>query len=167
MINVGFIKNKKRTSERIRYSFYWPGLRADVLKHFNSCEPCLQRDRLRVTDRVPIREIERPDLPDAHLMMDVIGPIDPPSAQGHKYLLCVIDVCTSWPSIYLLKNLSAKSVCECLGDLFSILGVASIISSDNATSFSSRLTQECLSRLGSTPRFSSPGHPECQGEYPE
>jgi len=112
-----------------------------VIKHCNSCEPCLQRVRLRVADRVPIREIERPDLPGAHLMMDVIGPIDPQSAQGHKYLLCIIDVCTSWPSVYLLKNVSAKSVCECLCDLFSMMGVASVISSDNATNFSSRLTQ--------------------------
>jgi hypothetical protein len=160
----GFHQGQKRTSERIRYSFYWPGLRADVIKHCNQCEPCLQRSRLRITDRVPIREIERPELPGAHLMMDVIGPIDPPSAQGHKYLLCVIDVCTSWPSVYLLKNLSAKSVCECLCDLFSTLGVASVISCDNATNFSSKLTQECLQRLGCTPRFSSPGHPECQGK---
>jgi len=42
-----------------------------------------------------------------------------------------------------------------------MLGVASVISSDNATNFSSRLTQECLQRLGCTPRFSSSGHPEC------
>lgn len=160
----GYHQGQKRTSERIRLSFYWPGLRADVVKFCNQCEPCLQRSRLRVTDRVPIREIERPDLPGAHLMMDVIGPIDPPSSQGHKYLLCIIDVCTSWPSVYLLKNLSAKSVCESLCDLFSTLGVASVISCDNATNFSSRLTQEFLQRIGCSPRFSSPGHPECQGK---
>jgi len=124
----GFHQGQKRTSERIRYSFYWPGLRTDVIKHCNSCEPCLRRARLRVTDRVPIREIERPDLPGAHLMIDAIGPIDPPSAQGHKYLLCIIEVFTSWLSVCLLKNLSAKSVCECLCDLFSMLGVASVIS---------------------------------------
>lgn len=160
----GYHQGQKRTSERIRYSFYWPGQRADVVNYCNQCLECLQRARLRTDDRCVINAIERPELPGAHLMMDCIGPIDPPSALGHKYLLCIIDVCTNWPTVYLLKNLSAKSVCDCLCDVFSNLGVASVISSDNATNFSSRLTQECLRRFGCSPRFSTPGHPEAQGK---
>jgi len=48
--------------------------------------------------------------------------------------------------------------------LESCCGRPKIRNSDNATNFSSRLTQSCLQRLGCTPRFSSPGHPECQGK---
>jgi hypothetical protein len=136
----GFHQGQKRTSERIRYSFFWPGLRKDVVDYCNQCEPCLQISRLRATDRVPISSIERPELPGAHLMMDVIGPIDPPSAQGHKYLLCVTDVCTSWPSVFLLKNLTAKAVCDCLCELFAQMYRSGffVISCDNATNFVSK-----------------------------
>ena len=85
-----FHQGYRKTSERIRYSFYWPSLRADVINYCTSCKACAQRRRSRVTDRVPIAPVERPSLPGEHLMMDVIGPIDPPSAQGHKYLLNVV-----------------------------------------------------------------------------
>lgn len=98
------IPSRSQENERKNSIFiYWPGLQADVINHCNQCEPCSQHARLRVTDRVLITEIERPDLPGAHLMMDGIGPIDPPSAQGHKYLLCTIDVYApvGHPSTYL------------------------------------------------------------------
>ena len=73
-----FHQGYRKTSERIRYSFYWPSLRSDVINYCNSCKACAQRRRLRITDRVPIAPVERPTLPGEHLMMDVIGPIDPP-----------------------------------------------------------------------------------------
>jgi len=130
----GCHQGQKRRSERICYSFYWPSLKADVIKHCNSCEPCLQC-AIRVADCVPIRYIERPDLPGAYLMMDVIGPIDPPSAQGHTYRLCIIVVCIGWQSVYLL---TCRICMRMLCDLFSMLGIASVISSDNATNLSSK-----------------------------
>ena len=160
----GFHQGQKRTSERIRYSFYWPGLRKDVVDYCNRCEACARHSRLRATDHVPINYIERPELPGMHLEMDVVGPIEPPSSQGHKYVLCVVDVCTNWPFVFALKNLTAKAVCDCLCEVFAQFGVASVISCDNATNFVSKLTQEFLTRLGCTPRFSTPGHPECQGK---
>jgi hypothetical protein len=57
--------------------------------------------------------------------MDVVGPMETKSSAGHRYLLCIIDVCTRLSSVYLLKNLTAKSVCDSLLDLFSIIGIAS------------------------------------------
>lgn len=42
-------------------------------------------------------------------------------------------------------------------------GVASVISSDNATNFSSRLNREFVHRLGCSPRFSSCYHPQGNG----
>jgi len=42
--------------------------------------------------------------------------------------------------------------------------VALVISSDNASNFSSKLTQEMLARLGCTPRFATVQHPEAQGK---
>ena len=95
--------------------------------------------------------------------MDCIGPLDPPSAQGHKYCLCVVDNCTRWPSVYMLKSLTAKAVCDALVELFTHVGVPKVIVSDCGTNFTSQLTQEMLRRLGCTPRFNTPGHPEASG----
>jgi hypothetical protein len=159
----GFHQGHKKTGERIRYSFFWPSLRSDIIDYCASCTSCQQRRRLRTSDRVPIAPIERPGLPGDHLMMDIIGPIDPPSSQGHKYLLTVICLHSRWPFAYLLKNLSARAVCDCLCDAFSHLGVASVISSDCGTNFTSKLTQLFLERMGCSPRFNTPAHPEASG----
>ena len=93
-------------------------------------------------------------------MIDFIGPIEPASTLGHKYILNVICLHTRWPFSYVLKNLTAMSVCDSLLDAFSYLGVASIVSSDCGKNFTSKLTKTCMERMGCTPRFNSSAHPE-------
>ena len=116
-----------------------------------------------VLDRVPITAVVRSDEPFQHIIMDVVGPIEPTSSAGHKYCLCIIDSCTRWPAVFPLKSLSAKEVCEALVEFFMTVGVASIISSDQGTNFTSGLTREFSRLMGSSPRFNTPGHPEASG----
>jgi hypothetical protein len=89
----------KRTSERIRFSFFWPGMKRDVEEYCKSCPDCQRRSRVMVADRVPIQPICRAQYPGQHLFLDVIGPIEPP-ASNYKYCLCVIDSCSRWPWVY-------------------------------------------------------------------
>ncbi|GFU12712.1 retrovirus-related Pol polyprotein from transposon opus [Trichonephila clavipes] len=46
--------------------------------------------------------------------MDLIGPIDPPSSKGHKYILCLVDQHSRWGEAVPLYSLSAKETCEVL-----------------------------------------------------
>ena len=114
---------ERKTRERIRLSFYWPGLRKIVLTHVQSCCECQLRSRPVTTDRVQITPITRADVPFQVMNIECIGPFDPPSAQGHRYCLCVVDTCTRWPSVYMLKSLTSKAVCDSLNDLFTHVGV--------------------------------------------
>src|SRR6218665_2463977 len=114
-------------------------------------------------DRVLITSIPREDTAFRHMTMDVVGPTEPTSAAGHKYCLCIVDSCTRWPAVYLLKSLTAKAVCEELKKLFMDVGVPSVITSDQGTNFTSSLTKEFLKMFGVTPRFNIPGHPESSG----
>ena len=95
--------------------------------------------------------------------MDCVGPIEPSSAAGHRYCLCIVDSCTRWPTIFLLKSLTAKAVCEALTNLFIDVGVPSVITSDRGTNFTASLTREFLKLMGCSPRFDTPGHPEAAG----
>ena len=90
---------ERKTRERIKLSFYWPRLRQSVQEYVSSCSSCQLRSRVRTTDLVPITPITRADVPFQVLYMDCIGPRDPPSAQGHKYYLCIFDNCTRWPAV--------------------------------------------------------------------
>jgi len=151
---------ERKTRERIRLSFCWPKLRYTVRQYVMSCTNCQLRSRAKTSDRVPITPITRAEVPFQVLNMDYIGPIDPPSSQGHRYCLCIVDSCTRWPAVYMLKSFTAKSVCNALLDLFANVGVAQIVTSDCRSNFTSQLTREMLTRLGCSPRFNTPGHPE-------
>ncbi|GFV63937.1 CCHC-type domain-containing protein [Trichonephila clavipes] len=67
----------KKTLQRIKYSFFWEGLRADVKKFCYSCNECQLTRLVRVKDRSPITPVARPELPFQVVNMDLIGPIDP------------------------------------------------------------------------------------------
>ncbi|GFW98432.1 retrovirus-related Pol polyprotein from transposon opus [Trichonephila clavipes] len=53
--------------------------------------------------------------------MDLIGPIDPPSSKGHKYILCLVDQHTRWGEAVPLTSLSAKVTCEAFVKLKELL----------------------------------------------
>ncbi|GFW49165.1 retrovirus-related Pol polyprotein from transposon opus [Trichonephila clavipes] len=153
----------KKTLERIKYSFFWEGLMADVRKFCESCKECQLTRSVRIKDRSPITPVARPELPFQVVNMDLIGPIDPPSSKGHKYILCLVDQHTRWGEAVPLTSLSAKVTCEALLSIFSRTGIPNVVASDNGTNFAAELTKEFEKRIGSSPRFSTPGYPQSNG----
>ncbi|XP_040063054.1 uncharacterized protein LOC120837615 [Ixodes scapularis] len=153
----------RKTVARIKHTFYWPAIEAEVKEHCNSCHACQLRKDRRTDDRIPITPLTRPDFPFQCVNMDVIGPLDPPSARGHRYALCVVDLHTRWPEVVCLRSLTARATCEALLSIFSRTGVPEKIACDQGTNFTAGLTQEFLARLGCAPRFSTPEHPESNG----
>ncbi|GFX58447.1 retrovirus-related Pol polyprotein from transposon opus [Trichonephila clavipes] len=84
------------------------GLRADVKKFCESRKECQLTRSVRVKDRSPITPVARPELPFQVVNMDLIGPIDPSSSKGHKYILCLVDQHTRWGEAMPVTSLSAK-----------------------------------------------------------
>ncbi|GFV00664.1 retrovirus-related Pol polyprotein from transposon opus [Trichonephila clavipes] len=109
----------KKTLERIKYSFFWEGLRADVKKFCESCKACQLTRKVRIKDRSSSTPVARPELPFEVGNMDLIGPIDPSSLKGHKYILRLVDQHTRWGEAVPLTSLSAKVTCEAWLNIFS------------------------------------------------
>ncbi|GFX98558.1 hypothetical protein TNCV_1501361 [Trichonephila clavipes] len=152
-----------KTIQRIKFSFYWPGMVKEIKAYCSSCHGCQLRKVIRSVDKIPITPVSRPELPFQVVNVDLIGPVDPVSSQGHKYILCLMDQHSRWPEAIPLKSLTAKSTCEALLEIFSRTGIPEVIVMDNATNFTASLTQEFLKILGACPRFSTPYHPEGNG----
>ncbi|GFV18796.1 retrovirus-related Pol polyprotein from transposon opus [Trichonephila clavipes] len=95
------------------------GLRADVKKFCESCKECQLTRSARIKDRSSSTPVARPELPFEVGNMDLIGPIDPPSLKGHKYILCLVDQHTRWGKAVPLTSLSAKVTCEAWLKVFS------------------------------------------------
>ncbi|GFV96668.1 retrovirus-related Pol polyprotein from transposon opus [Trichonephila clavipes] len=95
------------------------GLRADVKKFCESCKECQLTRSVRIKDRSSSTHVARPELPFEVGNMDLIGPIDPPSLKGHKYILRLVDQHTRWGEAVPLTSLSAKVTCEAWLNIFS------------------------------------------------
>ncbi|GFX73910.1 gypsy retrotransposon integrase-like protein 1 [Trichonephila clavipes] len=152
-----------KTIQRIKFSFYWPGMVKEIKAYCSSCPGCQLRKVIRSVDKIPITPVSRPELPFQVVNVDLIGPVDPLSSQGHKYILCLMDQHSRWPETIPLKSLTAKSTCEALLEIFSRTGIPKVIVMDNAPNFTASLTQEFLKILGACPRFSTPYYPERNG----
>ncbi|GFX64062.1 transposon Ty3-I Gag-Pol polyprotein [Trichonephila clavipes] len=60
----------------------------EIAEFVQTCKRCQLRKPEKIGDRAPITPIVRPELPFEIVNIDVIGPIQPPSGRGHKYVLC-------------------------------------------------------------------------------
>ncbi|GFW55104.1 hypothetical protein TNCV_262021 [Trichonephila clavipes] len=76
----------KKTKERIKYNFFWPNMSGEIAEFVQTCKGCQLRKPEKIGDRAPITPIVRPELPFEIVNIDVIGPIQPSSGRGHKYI---------------------------------------------------------------------------------
>ena len=148
--------------QRIRLNFFWPSMRADIKEYCSSCRSCQLRKRQVVFDRTPISPIGRSGEAFHTMHFDLAGPLNVKS-DGYDYCLVVVDSFSKWVEIVPLRNLTAKSTCEGLLQVFARTGIPSVLISDKATNNTAKFTAEFEKMLGVSPRFSTPFHPEGNG----
>lgn len=153
----------RKTTARIKANFYWPGIEADVKEYCRTCHSWQLISDKRVTDRVPIAPLTRPAYPFQAVNIDIIGPIEPKSARGHNYALCMTDLHTRWPEAVCMTTFTARKTCDALLQIFARTGVPEVVCCDNGSNFSSALTKEFFRRIGCALRFSTVEHPESNG----
>ena len=73
-------------------------------------------------------------------------------------MLCLIESHIRFPFAFLLRSLNTKAVCECLLHVFLFVRIASMITSDNVTYFSSQLNDKFLELFGCKHGFSTALH---------
>ena len=87
----------------------------------------------------------------------------PPSEDGHRYILTLVDFATRYPEAVPLKNIDTETVAEALVDIFSRLGVPEEILSDLGTQFVSECMKEVTRLLSIKQLTTTPYHPMCNG----
>jgi Integrase zinc binding domain len=83
----------RKSRDRVRFSFYWPSLKADLLRHLQCCIECQLCVRITYQDRVSITPIPRAQKPFMHWIMDCFGPVL--GNQGVEYPNCLLVCCSA------------------------------------------------------------------------
>lgn len=94
--------------------------------------------------------------------MDIVGPLDR-SKSGNRFILVICDYATKYPEAFPLKNVKARQIANCLIQLFSRVGVAREIVTDQGTNFVSELLKQVYQLLGIKGIRTTPYHPQTDG----
>ena len=92
-----------------------------------------------------------------------MGPLSPPSIEGHRFILTLVDYATSFPEAIPLKSTTSIDIAEALMSIFSRIGIPREILSDRGPQFTSELMGEVYRLVGVKPLFTTPYHPSCNG----
>lgn len=153
----------RKTESRVRDQFYWPAMSSDIRDYCKSCDKCQrmsQKGRLRP---VPLKPMPIQTEPFSRVAIDLVGPLSPPSSEGHRFILTLVDFATGFPEALPLKEIDSISVAEALILIFSRVGIPREILSDRGAQFTSSLMAELHKLLGVKPLFTTPYHPSCNG----
>ncbi|XP_076060384.1 uncharacterized protein LOC143036684 [Oratosquilla oratoria] len=151
--------SQRKTAMKIADKFFWPGMAVDIRDFCRSCDICQRmsnKDRVRPVPLHPLPIITEPF---SRVAIDLVGPLSPPSAEGHRYILTLIDFATGFPEAVPLKEVDSISVAEALLTIFSRVGIPREILSDQGTQFTSQLIAELHKLLGVKPSFTTHFHP--------
>ena len=98
-----------------------------------------------------------------HATVDLIGPLYPPSARKHQYILTMVDMATRYPKAEALVNIDTVSVAEALLKMFSDTGIPQEILSDRGTQFTSDVMKEVHRLLSIKSITTTLYHAQCNG----
>ncbi|XP_068210061.1 uncharacterized protein [Palaemon carinicauda] len=152
-----------KTYKRLLDDYYWPGMKADVKHHIESCHPC------QVTGKpnqkippAPLVPITVPNSPFEKVIVDCVGPL-PKTKKQNEYILTLLCPTTRFPLAVPIKNISARTIIVNLLKIFTIFGFPKELQCDQGTNFTSDLFKQTLKQLNISHIFASAYHPQTNG----
>jgi hypothetical protein len=153
----------KRTVSRVLTAFFWPGVQADGIRHCRSCDICQRTFPKGRVGRVPLGQMPLIETPFERIAVDLIGPLQPISSSGNRYILTVVDYATRYPEATALPSIEAERVAEALVDIFCRVGIPREMLTDMGSQFTSGLMAETSRLLSLRQLTTTPYHPMCNG----
>ena len=123
-----------KTLSRVKKSFLWHEMRQDVIEYVRTCPKCNKNKKPSIKPKAGLGCF-RAGAPMERVHMDMLGPF-PPSEQGNKYILVMVDQFTKWVEIHALPDVTAISTAKCAVDqFFSRFGAPLQIHTDQGGNF--------------------------------
>lgn len=137
-----------KTLERLKRSFYWPGMARQVRDYIRSCDICKETKAANTILRPPMGKQILVDQPWQRLYIDFLGPY-PRSKRGNTTVLILLDQFSKFVVLKPVRKATAQEFVKFLEtDIFHLFGVPESILSDNGSQFRSHLLKNLFTRYG-------------------
>jgi hypothetical protein len=154
----------KRTLNKIKQQFWWPGMKSSVVNHIKACLVCQAYNTTRQKRPGFLNPVTPPDGPNQLLGVDFCGPF-PTSPQENRYVLCLTDYFTKYVNAIPLPVCSAAVTTEAIfREHVCRYGVPKAITSDQGTSFKNQLMHSLSQLLGYHHILCTPYHSQSNGQ---
>ena len=147
----------------VRAGYYWPTMQADAEAYVRACDKC---QRFSNIIRKPTEELTpmTAPWPFAQWGLDIMGPF-PKAIRQLKFLVVGIDYFTKWVEAEALATITEKNirsfVWRCITCRF---GIPRVLVLDNGKQFDNNAFWDFCSQLGIRSHYSSPAHPQANGQ---
>jgi hypothetical protein len=137
----------------------------DIDNYVKSCILCAQYNPRRQKPPGKLRPIKPPEGVWQLVSMDYHGPITPTSQRGNKYIISLTDVLSKFVVTKAVRDNSAQTAVRFLKeDIITKFGTPRCILTDNGTHFTSSMMNELIKQIGATHLYSTPYHPQTNGQ---
>jgi ribonuclease HI/transposase InsO family protein len=144
----------------LRVGYYWPTLFKDAHVLCRKCIICQKASGRLQKPAFPLQPVSV-DSPFQQWGLDIIGPINPPSSQQHKYIVTATDYFTRWSEAAALRTVNTSQVIAFLkSNIITRFGIPDCLVFDNASYFSSLEMSEFALEKGIKLKYSASYYPQ-------
>ena len=153
----------RKTMEKVKARYYWPGYELDIEKWVRECVECQRRNPPPRKPQAPLGTITA-SYPFEKITWDIMGPL-PASERGNLYILVVTDVFSKWVEAFAIRNTVATTLARVLVDeVICRYGVPKSIHSDQGANLCGEVVQGICNLLKIDRTRTSAYHPMGNGQ---
>jgi hypothetical protein len=147
----------------VRAGYYWPTMQKDVVSYTRSCDKCQRFGNLIHSPPETLTLMTAP-WPFAQWGLDIMGPL-PVGRRQLKFLVVGIDYFTKWVEAEPLATITERNIRGFVWKaIICRFGIPRTFISDNERQFDNSPFREFCEELGIRNHYSSPGHPQANGQ---
>ena len=147
----------------MRTGYFWPTMQQDVAEFMKKCDSCQRYRNVQQVLGEQMTTISSP-WPFSQWGIDIMGPL-PQGKRQMKFLLVAIDYFTEWVEAEALATITETKVQNFVWkNIICRFEIPRTIISDNGRQFDSEAFRSFCSNLGIRNKYSSPGHPQPNGQ---
>ena len=132
---LGGHRDFRRTLDRIKLSFVWPKMEADIRRYISHCHSCQTTQQPQhQTTHTPLHPLPTTKRFNERVHMDLLGPLK--SSTRNKYILVITDAFTKFTVLRAIPNKSAPTVAKHFYDgWITLFSAPASILTDNGKEF--------------------------------